>query len=130
MNTKQPMQPIVKTESGTVRFKTNEIVDYILTNGGIDMNDIAYKSFTQEDRMQFAQLIGYSVSGFGDLSYADPGVVAIAERIAQDVYNDVKVEETSTEIELEYYKTAYNELKDALRAPMSELFGIHPDDLH
>ena len=32
-------------------------------------HNIAVKGFSQEDQEQFAQLIGYSVSGFGDLSY-------------------------------------------------------------
>ena len=33
------------------------------------MNDLNSRVFSIEDREQFAQLIGYSVSGFGDLSY-------------------------------------------------------------
>lgn len=33
------------------------------------MNDLACMEFSQEDREQFAQLIGYSLSGYGDLSY-------------------------------------------------------------
>lgn len=34
------------------------------------MNLLAAMEFTDEDRQQFAQLIGYSVSGYGELPYA------------------------------------------------------------
>jgi hypothetical protein len=65
----QPMQPIYLDDKGTARFKENAIVRYILDNGGIDLNQLAFIDFSVEDREQFAQLIGYSVSGFGELGY-------------------------------------------------------------
>lgn len=37
--------------------------------GRASLNDLARMEFTREDREQFAQLIGYSHSGSGDLSY-------------------------------------------------------------
>jgi hypothetical protein len=65
-----PAQPIVVASDGVVRFKCNPIVRWLLDAGPFDMNTIALKpEFTVEDRRQFAQLIGYSVSGYGDLSY-------------------------------------------------------------
>ena len=36
-----PMQPIEMDSDGTPRFKANEIVRYLLDNGGIDLNQIA-----------------------------------------------------------------------------------------
>lgn len=82
-----PMQPIVMVD-GVARFKANAIVRYLLDwasdapidGSKCDMNDLARMPFSQEDRNQFAQLIGYSVSGFGDLSYADPRTVRRADR--------------------------------------------------
>lgn len=65
---KHPIQPLVDV-NGVIRFKENKIVSYLLENGGIDMNKIAILPFEREDRVQFAQLIGYSLSGWGDLSY-------------------------------------------------------------
>jgi hypothetical protein len=44
------------------------------------MNHLAMQNFSEQDREQFAQLIGYSVSGFGDLSYASEEAVAEADR--------------------------------------------------
>jgi hypothetical protein len=37
-------------------------------------------NFTKDDRMQLAQLLGYSVSGFGDLSYVDKKIVEEADK--------------------------------------------------
>jgi hypothetical protein len=63
------MQPLVTDDQGVVRFKENAIVCVLLDNGKYNMNDLALMEFTVEDREQFAQLIGYSQSGFGSLPY-------------------------------------------------------------
>ncbi len=66
------MQPIAIDNEGVVRFKRNAIVRDLLdfaSTRGFDMNAIAVRDYTVSDREQFAQLIGYSVSGFGELSY-------------------------------------------------------------
>lgn len=66
---KNPMQPVVMARDGCIRFKPNRIVEFVLANSRVDLNAIAVQDFTDDDRMQFAQLIGYSVSGYGDLPY-------------------------------------------------------------
>lgn len=66
---KHPVQPLQKDERGTLRFKKNAIVDFLLEAGPFDLNQLAVMPFSQDDREQFAQLIGYSLSGFGELSY-------------------------------------------------------------
>lgn len=66
-----PMQPITIAADGVVRFRENAIVRFLLDRGPFNMNHIAMlPGIPQEDRAQFAQLIGYSVSGYGDLDYA------------------------------------------------------------
>ena len=55
-----PIQPIITDEHGVTRFKENAIVRYLLDRGGINLNDLAILSFSQDDQEQFAQLIGYS----------------------------------------------------------------------
>lgn len=79
---KHPIQPVSKDEHGTLRFKKNAIVEYLLDNGPFDMNHLAKQGdrFSQEDKEQFAQLIGYSLSGYGDLSYATNEVYDRATR--------------------------------------------------
>ena len=64
-----PIQPIVIDQHGVRRFRTNEIVRFLLDAGRYDLNLLALMPFSRADREQFAQLIGYSVSGFGDLDY-------------------------------------------------------------
>lgn len=65
---KNPVQPLVNV-NGIIRFKQNEIVKFLFDTGLFDMNIIARMNFSDDDREQFAQLIGYSLAGFGDLSY-------------------------------------------------------------
>ena len=86
--TNQPTQPIEMADDGVVRFHKNAIVEYLCDWAGargMSMNKLAVMTFSNEDRMQFAQLIGYSVSGFGDLSYANSEVVQQADELATEV---------------------------------------------
>jgi hypothetical protein len=64
-----PMQPLVVDRQGTVRFAENAVVRHLLDKGSIDLNALAVEEFSDADRAQFAQLIGYSVSGYGELHY-------------------------------------------------------------
>lgn len=85
---RHPMQPIVLDEHGTARFKANAIVRYLIDNGVIGLNHIARREeFTQNDREQFWQLLGYSVSGYGDLSFVSRDIIdeadALAEKLTQ-----------------------------------------------
>lgn len=77
-----PIQPVVLDDRGTARFKENKIVRYLLdlcTMKGIcDLNQLAIMGFPREDHEQLAQLIGYSVSGAGDLSYFSDEVYEFA----------------------------------------------------
>jgi hypothetical protein len=77
---KHPIQPLIKDEHGVVRFKKNSIVRTLLDAGPFDMNKLSVMDFSDEDRMQFAQLIGYSLSGFSELSYVDDKTYELAEK--------------------------------------------------
>ena len=85
---KQPMQPIIW--AGTViRFQQNKLVTHLLDNGGLTMNDLAcVPNISRADREQFAQLIGYSVSGFGDLGYVRKKTLRKADALASRVFDD------------------------------------------
>ena len=76
--TKHPIQPLIVDHAGVVRFKENVLVSYLLdvasTGQKCDMNTLALIPATRDDRQHFAQLIGYSVSGYGDLSYHDRAI--------------------------------------------------------
>lgn len=61
---RHPIQPIVIDEYGTARFKANAIIVYLLDHGSIDDNAIRRLPFSDEDRVQLAQLLGYSMNGY------------------------------------------------------------------
>lgn len=86
---KHPMQPMVHDGKGVVRFKENAIVRDLLdaaTDAGImDLNKIGAANYSREDRVQFAQLIGYSVGGYSELSYVSNKDYAAAESAAESL---------------------------------------------
>lgn len=82
---KHPMQPVVIAGDGCARFKQNEIIMFLLQfaeRRGTDLNCIAAMDFSRDDYSQLMQLIGYSVSGYGDLSCANRRHVRQADRNA------------------------------------------------
>lgn len=78
-----PMQPLEIDHNGIVRFVPNLIVNHLLEKGGLDLNDIARLGFPDADREQFAQLIGYSASGYGDLDYVNRHTSFAADVMAE-----------------------------------------------
>lgn len=114
----QPMQPVETDASGVLRFRENKIVRYLLDNGGIDLNDLARIEFPREDRDQFAQLIGYSVS---------------AAPISRDLANaadTVASEGTDTDrARIVFLESELRSIRRAFKNPVADLFNIHPDDL-
>lgn len=122
---KHPIQPIEKT-GGVARFKQNKIVSYLLEVGqrnGAGLNELAGMPFSQEDRTQLAQLIGYTLSGFSELSYvSDDDFKAAAEMEAGQKSED-KARIAALEKELKA-------IRKGIRGPVARLFGIHPDDLN
>lgn len=82
-----PMQHVVRV-GNVIRFRENEIVRYLLDHGGIDLNHLGGMPgrFSLADWEQFYQLIGYSVSGYGDLAHTGNvswHSVAVADRRAE-----------------------------------------------
>jgi hypothetical protein len=70
-----PIQPIETDADGRRRFKGNAIVQYMLSCGRrgerFDLNALAGLGFSDEDWQQLAQLLGYTLSGYEELSYVD-----------------------------------------------------------
>jgi hypothetical protein len=119
---KHPIQPLELDDRGTLRFKENKIVRYLLDNGGIDLNKLACLDFNGEDREQFAQLIGYSLSGFGELGY----VTDRTYELAQTMYDNDEANQQAEEIErLEAELAA---LKQSVSESISALRQLLPDE--
>ena len=121
---KNPIQPLANDARGVLRFKANAIVQHLLdTHPTADMNTLARMDFTDDDRQQFAQLIGYSLSGYSELqSYVDDDAYNAAATMADEGLTEDKARIASLEHEMFM-------VRSALREPMARLFGIHPDDL-
>ena len=122
---KHPIQPLYETESGVIRFFQNKIVCDLLDfakERGFGLNEIACRDYSQDDRIQLAQLIGYSLSGFGDLSYVDDQTYSAA-------FAMLNCKKSELQARVDFLDEKLKAIKDALRNPVSELFGVHPDDL-
>ena len=121
---RHPIQPLYKDKQGTVRFKANAIVQHLLDHGGIDMNKLAVMDFSVNDREQFAQLIGYSLAGFGELGYVTDETYMAADsmRINKKI-SDLQARIMALESQL-------NQAREGVAAAATALFRIHPDDLH
>ena len=86
---KHPQQPIGTAEDGVVRFKGNSIIEDLFRTRALDLNKIGARVdaglFPVEDYVQLTQLLGYSVSGWGDLSTSPPEMVAAADKEAERI---------------------------------------------
>lgn len=119
---KHPIQPLAQDEQGILRFKPNAIVSYLLDNGGIDLNQIATLGFDREDHEQFAQLIGYSLGGYSDLSYVKDETWETANRMAEKG-------ETEDQARIKILEEKLATVRKGLKELVPEIFRIHPDDL-
>lgn len=125
MSTNHPVQPLIKG-----RFKPNKIVVHLLDHGPFDMNRLAILEFTDEDRQQFAQLIGYSLGGYSELSYVtdeafdrlivgdpdpadDPRCIAACLKVCEGISTEV-LELNATAGGVAGLERQRNELKAAL----------------
>lgn len=120
MNGKFPIQPIEETD-GVHRFVKNRIVSFLLDNGPHDMNSLAKMDFTSEEREQFAMLIGYSLSGFGELPYT-------SDETYDAVWKMAKGGITETDARNHALRLQLREARSGVGVAASVLFGMHPDD--
>lgn len=116
-----PIQPIEADEDGTLRFKRNAIVRYLLDEGPFNLTDLAQKHFTQDDQEQFAQLIGYSLPGFGTLDYVRDETYEAAAKMQAEGMSELEARNA-------YLRETLAELKNGLREPEAGLPGLPPDN--
>lgn len=125
---KNPIQPLAKDEQGVLRSKANALVNALLEHGqatGLGLNELACKypgAEHADDRQQLAQLIGYSLSGYGELGYVSDDAYGAAAAMADEGLSEKDARIAHLEHELFM-------VRSALREPIARLFGVHPDDL-
>ena len=117
-----PIQPIKKTDTGILRFVQNKIVRKLLDDGGFDLYQIALWDVSKEEHAQFAQLIGYSLSGFGDLDYVSDEIYETAAKMAES-------DKTEIECRCEYLEETIAEVKKGMKTVIPALYRINADDL-
>lgn len=83
MKRKHPIQRLERDEHGVIRFRENKIVRFLLDQYPPGLNSLVARFYdNREDYEQLMMLIGYSVSGFGDLDI-DRRTIAVADRMAE-----------------------------------------------
>jgi hypothetical protein len=91
----------------------------------LGLNELACKFYTPEhadDWQQLAQLIGYSLSGYGELSYVSDDSYSAAATMADEGLNEKDARIAHLEHELFMVRAS-------LREPIARLYGLHPDDI-
>lgn len=81
---KHPIQPLEFDDNGVIRFRKNRLVNHLLNSYGPGLNDLNYMAQVNdwnEDYEHLMMLIGYSVSGFGDLEL-NRRTIAVADQMA------------------------------------------------
>lgn len=87
--TTHPTQPLELDEHGVMRFKQNRIVRMLLdSHPSQNLNTIlAFENFPLEDYKQLMQLIGYSISGYGDLDIATDEEIEQLDKLTAKMLN-------------------------------------------
>ena len=83
------MRPLVDV-NGVIRFKRNAVVRWLFEQGHFNLNRIPVDELPLEDVEEFWQMLGYSVSGYGELSFIRPETVAEADGAAEVILRNRK----------------------------------------
>lgn len=82
---KHSIQPLHHDNHGVLRFQENPIVQYLLEAGPFDLNILAGGTgFDREDWEHFAQIIGYSLDGWGSLNYVSDTTFEVAYAMSKE----------------------------------------------
>ncbi len=122
MSGKHPIQKLKHDDQDVLRFVDNDVVRYLLDNGGLDLNDLARVDFNREDMVQFYQLIGYSLSGFGSLSQVSDDDYEIAHKMYKE-----KLSEKDAKVD--YLTEELDRVRNLLRGPVAEIFNVSEENL-
>ena len=79
------MQPLYLDERDELRFRGNKIICDLIEKGLLDLNKVAMGDFDRDERMQFAQLVAYSLNGYSELSYVTRENFARASDMAEEL---------------------------------------------
>jgi len=132
---KHPIQPLARDSDNVLRFKENKIVRHLLDAGSINLHDLTILDFSDDDRAQFAQLRGYSLTGFGELSYVNKETYELAEMLSRTKIDEnipyyvLMCELNRSLAKNEVLAASLAKIKKGLKIAALVAFDIHPDDL-
>jgi hypothetical protein len=122
-----PIQPLITDDRGVLRFKENTLVDKLLDiaqKHGYGLNQIvADPEVKQEDLAQLYQLIGYSLSGYGELNQVTDQDFNAASVMSGDPTLSAQ------QARIQALEVTLSELRNLMATPIATLYGIHEDDL-
>lgn len=117
---KHPIQPVI-LDDGILRFRRNLVVRYLLDTGGLDLNDIGRNDFPKEDLEQFYQLIGCTLSVFGDMPFVSDEVYEAARHMYEEGVPEEKAR-------LEVLQQTLSRLQPIVRSLIEVVFPQLPLD--
>jgi hypothetical protein len=107
------MQPVVTDDQGVVRFQGNAIIQHMFEKGQFVLDDLGAPGFSVEDHEQLLQLLGFSVSGYGDMAVRKRSILKADAMAATG--------ETEESLYMGHLKSAHRSLIAAFRtAPVVE----------
>jgi len=115
-------QPLYTDNRGILRFKENDVILYLLHKSGITIEQVASLPFSNEDKIQFVQLIGIDIVAFEFLPFVTSDLFNAYMIMNSDSTSSEESRIRSLEIEL-------SALRAMLREPISRLYDIDPDIL-
>lgn len=80
---RSPMQPIYND-----KFKANKVIVYLLDNPTATTEDVESMPFSNEDKMQFSQLIGMAVGEYTHKPYVSGGIGEYRAHFARRISNE------------------------------------------
>ncbi len=117
-----PFQPLAPDDCGALRFKENAIVRWLVDQTPGGMNTIAaHFEFSREDRVQLAQLIGYSHAGFSELGY-------VREEDVTGALNQDQFDRGRSDARVRALQAQLREARNGMSKGLAALFERHPDD--
>ncbi len=116
-----PIQPLETDKHGILRFRENKCVVALMKQvealGGSWSECLYADGVETADRVQFAQLHGYSLSGFGDLGHVPETDLQAAREMHEAGKSELQARHEVLERQL-------NTLKNLMRPAVSELYGV------
>jgi hypothetical protein len=116
--------PIQTIKDG--RFVENRIVTALLDSSSLDLNDLARMDFTNQERTQLLQLIGYSISGISCMDCVDNETFDAIEAIERDSNSGSYM--SQLEARNKSLREELAEVRSHIAQAASVLFEMHIDD--